>query len=243
MWDFGLECRASSVMSASASLLPAQFPGLALLPNERLLSSFRPDIDDSLRFSAGLVLLSDAHLHVRQADGSFRRIPLSSSLELVRHEHAGLTELSFLEHGQRVLCIRYTLAEAAAGHAFVVAFEETRGRPSARPALPELELDDDFALPESAPVGHPLWRLLGFARPRFGKIAIGLGLTLATTAVGLIPPYLTMPLMDMFWGDRYGKLKDPFGHEWSAATHIEDVSPREMTKRGQEAFAQMGGGQ
>ena len=183
-------------MSASASLLPAQFPGLALLPNERLLSSFRPDIDDSLRFSAGLVLLSDAHLHVRQADGSFRRIPLSSSLELVRHEHAGLTELSFLEHGQRVLCIRYTLAEAAAGHAFVVAFEETRGRPSARPALPELELDDDFALPESAPVGHPLWRLLGFARPRFGKIAIGLGLTLATTAVGLIPPYLTMPLVD-----------------------------------------------
>jgi len=53
----------------------------------------------------------------------------------------------------------------------------------------------------------------------------------------------TMPLMDMFWGDRYGKLKDPFGHEWSAATHIEDVSPREMAKRGEEAFAQMGGGQ
>ena len=54
---------------------------------------------------------------------------------------------------------------------------------------------------------------------------------------------VTMPLMDMFWGDRYGKLKDPFGHEWSAATHIEDVSPKEMAKRGQEAFAQMGGGQ
>jgi len=54
---------------------------------------------------------------------------------------------------------------------------------------------------------------------------------------------VTMPLMDMFWGDRYGKLKDPFGHEWSAATHIEDVSPREMARRGQEAFAQMGGGQ
>ena len=52
---------------------------------------------------------------------------------------------------------------------------------------------------------------------------------------------VTMPLMDMFWGDRYGKLKDPFGHEWSAATHIEDVSPKEMARRGQEAFAQMGG--
>jgi PhnB protein len=41
----------------------------------------------------------------------------------------------------------------------------------------------------------------------------------------------TMPLQDMFWGDRYGKLRDPFGHEWAVATHIEDVSPEEMTRR------------
>ena len=36
---------------------------------------------------------------------------------------------------------------------------------------------------------------------------------------------------DMFWGDRYGKLTDPFGHQWSVATHKEDVSPAEMAKR------------
>ncbi len=36
---------------------------------------------------------------------------------------------------------------------------------------------------------------------------------------------------DMFWGDRYGKLRDPFGHEWSVATHVEDVTPEEMQKR------------
>lgn len=40
-----------------------------------------------------------------------------------------------------------------------------------------------------------------------------------------------MPPTDMFWGDRFGKLKDPFGHEWGIATHIEDVSPEEMEKR------------
>ena len=45
--------------------------------------------------------------------------------------------------------------------------------------------------------------------------------------------------MDMFWGDRYGKLQDPFGHKWSMATHIEDVSPKEMANRGAEAMAQM----
>jgi len=52
---------------------------------------------------------------------------------------------------------------------------------------------------------------------------------------------VVMPLDDMFWGDRYGKLKDPFGHEWSMATHKEDVAPAEMKKRMQEAMAKMGG--
>lgn len=44
-------------------------------------------------------------------------------------------------------------------------------------------------------------------------------------------------LADMFWGDRYGRLKDPFGHSWSVATHKEDVAPAEMEKRMQEAMS------
>ena len=47
------------------------------------------------------------------------------------------------------------------------------------------------------------------------------------------------PVADMFWGDRYGRLKDPFGHSWSVATHMEDVAPAEMSKRMQEATAKM----
>jgi PhnB protein len=50
-----------------------------------------------------------------------------------------------------------------------------------------------------------------------------------------------MPPTDMFWGDRFCKLADPFGHEWAIATHIEDVTPEEMERRGKEAFAAMGG--
>jgi uncharacterized glyoxalase superfamily protein PhnB len=38
---------------------------------------------------------------------------------------------------------------------------------------------------------------------------------------------VTMPLADQFWGDRYGKLVDPFGHHWSVATHVRDVSMEE----------------
>lgn len=44
---------------------------------------------------------------------------------------------------------------------------------------------------------------------------------------------------DMFWGDRYGKLTDPFGHLWSLATHKEDVAPEEMERRSKEAIAKM----
>lgn len=52
--------------------------------------------------------------------------------------------------------------------------------------------------------------------------------------------HVEAPLTDMFWGDRYGRLKDPFGHSWSIATHKEDVAPAEMSKRMQQAMAKAG---
>ena len=50
------------------------------------------------------------------------------------------------------------------------------------------------------------------------------------------------PLMDAFWGDRYGKVKDPFGFQWGIATHKEDVPEEEMGKRAAEWFASMADG-
>jgi len=41
---------------------------------------------------------------------------------------------------------------------------------------------------------------------------------------------ITMPVDEQFWGDRYGKLEDPFGHHWSVGTHVRDVSPEEMQR-------------
>ncbi len=46
-----------------------------------------------------------------------------------------------------------------------------------------------------------------------------------------------MPPMDMFWGDRYGVVVDPFGHQWSFARHIKDVTPAEMQTSMKDAFA------
>jgi PhnB protein len=47
-----------------------------------------------------------------------------------------------------------------------------------------------------------------------------------------------MPAADMFWGDRYGVVTDPFGHIWAFATHIKDLSREEMCKGMEQAFAQ-----
>jgi PhnB protein len=48
-----------------------------------------------------------------------------------------------------------------------------------------------------------------------------------------------MALENQFWGDRYGKVTDPFGHQWGIATHVEDVAPEEIGKRAAAFFAKM----
>jgi PhnB protein len=47
-----------------------------------------------------------------------------------------------------------------------------------------------------------------------------------------------MPVQDMFWGDRYGIVVDPFGHKWSIATHNKDLTPQEMIEGMEQAFSQ-----
>src|SRR2546425_9220851 len=50
---------------------------------------------------------------------------------------------------------------------------------------------------------------------------------------------VTMPLTDMFWGDRFAQVEDPSGHRWGLATHKEDLSPEEVAKRQKQFFASM----
>ena len=51
---------------------------------------------------------------------------------------------------------------------------------------------------------------------------------------------VTMPLTDMFWGDRVAEIEDPSGHRWNLAARKEDLSPEEMRKRAQAWFASQG---
>ena len=50
---------------------------------------------------------------------------------------------------------------------------------------------------------------------------------------------VTMEVEDQFWGDRFGSITVPFGHNWSIATHIEDLTPEEIEERGKAAMAAM----
>jgi PhnB protein len=58
-----------------------------------------------------------------------------------------------------------------------------------------------------------------------------------STAQVQVRAKVTMPLQDMFWADRYGKVEDPFGHHWAIASRIEDLTPEEIAKRAAGAFA------
>lgn len=53
---------------------------------------------------------------------------------------------------------------------------------------------------------------------------------------------IDMPIQNMFWGDRYGKLTDPFGQQWGIAAHVEDVPREELPRRQQEFFAKAAAG-
>jgi uncharacterized glyoxalase superfamily protein PhnB len=50
---------------------------------------------------------------------------------------------------------------------------------------------------------------------------------------------VTMPMADMFWGDRMGSLKDPFGNSWNLAQHMKDLTPEQMKKAQDDFVAQM----
>jgi PhnB protein len=52
---------------------------------------------------------------------------------------------------------------------------------------------------------------------------------------------VVMPVQDMFWGDRFGRVRDPQGNGWGIATHREEVAPREMKKRAAAMMASSGG--
>jgi uncharacterized glyoxalase superfamily protein PhnB len=78
---------------------------------------------------------------------------------------------------------------------------------------------------------HPDWGIVGPKTLKGSPVTIHIFVADVDTAVArAVAPgaKILMPVADMFWGDRYGKIEDPFGHHWSIATHMRDLTPQEI---------------
>jgi ATP-binding cassette subfamily B protein len=194
--------------AAPAAALPA------LEADERQIASFDLDIDDRLAFRSGQLILTDRRLLARIGDAAeWSAWPLAAALNLGHHDHAGLGTLELDDGGRRLARWRYTLGRNPAALRFEREF--TRQRDSLVSGLPPPVLEaaicplcqtplppDEEECPNCArelhtpPSTWTLLRLWRFAYPYKGMLLAGFLLTLAATAATLVPPYLTMPLMD-----------------------------------------------
>ncbi|MCL2523627.1 MAG: ABC transporter ATP-binding protein/permease [Betaproteobacteria bacterium] len=203
--------------AGAAALLPAPWsvPVSAVLEADETPQSWlETDLDEGLAFASGLLLLTDRRLLAWSAAGaSARSWDLAAGLTLGQHDHAGVGTLELFDAAGRLACWRYTLARNLAALRLSGEFDLHRdsrisGQPVRRPAAEPCPICQTPISPDAedcpvcaretptAPSTWTLLRLWRFARPYKGRLLLGFVLTLASTAATLVPPYLTMPLMD-----------------------------------------------
>jgi ATP-binding cassette subfamily B protein len=203
--------------SRAGHALPGRWRGevaLRLAEGEEVLACLELDLDGNLRFGEGLVAVTDRRLLARSAgETGWQEWPCREGLTLRRLDHAGVGSLELLEGGILRARWRYTLGRDMAAKQAVDHFEQRltavrTGQPGTAvrqvlcpnckaPILPGQEECPACAKSIHAPPSTwTLFRLWRFARPYQGQLLAGFLLTLVATAATLVPPYMTMPLMD-----------------------------------------------
>ena len=184
---------------------------------ENVLATLEVDLDADLRFGRGLLVVTDRRVLSAPAgasawDGDW---PLDDALTLRHHDHAGVGTIELHDPVRRLAVWRFTLELNVQALRLVRVFErlqEARRHPG--------RIDDEDSDPTRCPTCHAplppdsddcaictrelttppstwvLLRLWRFARPYRWTLLAGFLLTLASTAATLVPPYLTIPLMD-----------------------------------------------
>lgn len=190
-----------------------------LAPDENVLGTLAVDLDRRLHFSEGLVALTDRRLWAYEAslvggDDPWRSWPLVQGLSLRHFDHAGVGTIELHDAHRRLASWRFTLGAniqalrlvkqfelrlaAVAGGGAAQVGDDPSLCPQCHAPLP-LNSDEcplcvrELHAPPSTWVLLRLWR---FARPYRKQLVFGFVLTLISTAATLIPPYLTIPLMD-----------------------------------------------
>ena len=197
--------------SASVRADAVESATLPLLPNENVLTTLEVDLDERLHFARARLQLTEHRLI-----GERGAWPLRPDLSLRHHDHAGVGTLELHDGSGRLALWRFTLAQnvqalrlvrlfeqrieqlAHAGHAHDDDAGDPTRCPTCHAPLPADSDDCEICTREltTPPSTWVLLRLWRFARPYRWTLLAGFLLTLASTAATLVPPYLTIPLMD-----------------------------------------------
>jgi len=185
-----------------------------LQSGEALVASVELDLDANLRFAPGIVVVTDRRLLAKVGgSGDWMAWPYRQHLSLSHHDHAGVGTLELHDDQGRLACWRYTLGHNPEALRLIDHFENQRDAivtgcpvqepeqavcPSCKAPLPPDVDDCPICTREmhTPPSTWTLFRLWRFAKPYQGQLLAGFLLTLASTAATLVPPYLSMPLMD-----------------------------------------------
>jgi len=181
--------------------------GPVLDSDEKVLASFEPNLDAQLHFQQALLVLTPRRLiqFLRQQH-SCQSWPVGPDLGLALIEQGSVGTLELQGPSGRISSWRFTIGQSSAARVMCERLEavqtgqnlqETSICPSCGAIMPATATKCPACAPQSE-VGSlaSLFRLVSFARPRLAMIILSGALTLASTAVGLIPPYLTIPLLD-----------------------------------------------
>ena len=198
MTDYRFQRGMSSLSQDWRARVQEKIPALT-----NVLGWLEVDLDDRLYFAKSLLLLCTDRLfaleHDEQSQWRVREWPLTTDLQLSLKDYAGVGTLELHTLTHSLDSWRFTLGRNEQAQAFAEAFTDLV---SGTPTSPkELGAPNDFELPieeEQPPLqgNWGLFRLWRFAKPYKGQLFLGFILTLASTAATLVPPYLTMPLMD-----------------------------------------------
>ncbi|MGE4052371.1 MAG: ABC transporter ATP-binding protein [Piscinibacter sp.] len=186
--------------SSEPSPVLAAATSAPLEPGENVLASLDVDLDAEDRFAAGQLLLTDRRLLARAGADTWQAWPLGPALSLQHADHGGVGQLSLHDTSARLAVWRYTLGADPAALRLLALFERQVRRladGAAEPDdAPEAEETDFAAESPTPPSTWVLLRLTRFARPYRWQLLLGFVLMLVSTAASLVPPYLTIPLMD-----------------------------------------------
>ena len=185
-----------------------------LSPGENVLSSVEVDLDARLRFTKGIIVVTEKRLLARSpGENEWKSWSFRPGLRLTHHDHAGVGHLELFDDHGRLASWRFTLGQNL--HAIRVLEQFVERLDSHLTGQPVLAAEQEVCpsckaplepeqeeCPICAKVLHTppstwtLFRLWRFAHPYRGQLALGFLLMLLSTAAHMIPPYLTAPLMD-----------------------------------------------